>query len=172
MNSEQWWSEVKKEQNKFNHWLQTQYFGEMKATERIGSLISVYNLTGKTAKIISRIASDEANHAKWVLELLKTRGVTPPTKHEERYWKKVGLSFNSALEAFAVASHAENMRLEKLQVIANDKEAPSDIRKVFKKILKDEVFHESAFKKLTSQTEYEKAKDNHIKGRIELGLEA
>lgn len=170
MNSQEWWNSVKNDTSKFNQWMQKQYYGELKASERVAELISKFNLQGKDANIVSIISGQESQHAKWVLGLLTSRGVKPLESHSERYWSETGLEFESSNEAFAVAAHAEGMRLERIRAIVNDLETPSDVREVFGKILKDEEFHERAFKGLTTETQYELSKNNHDKGLKALGL--
>lgn len=170
MNSKEWWNTVKNDHVKFNSWLQKQYFGETKAAERIKQLITKYNLNKEQSKIIKKIAKQEENHAKWIFGLLKSRGVQPLEKHKERYWKETGIEFDTSDEAFAVAAHAEKMRLERIQVIVDDVNAPSDVRKIFKLILKDELFHEKAFKELSTPEQYKKSEKNHKAGLKSLGL--
>lgn len=170
MNSKKWWSTVKKDEFKFNNWLQKQYFGELKASERIAQLVSKYKLKEKDANILNIIAFQESQHAQWVLELLEAREVKPLNDHVERYWSETGLEFESADEAFAVAAHAEGMRLERIRAIVEDTESPSDVKEVFTKILKDEEFHERAFRELTSEAQYELSRNNHEKGLKALGL--
>ena len=70
----------------------------------------------------------------------------------------------------AVAAHAERMRLERIRVIAKDNTSPADIRQVFAKILPDEEFHETAFKKMAGQEAMEKTAAAHARGADLIGL--
>jgi rubrerythrin len=70
----------------------------------------------------------------------------------------------------AVGAHAERMRLERIEVIATDPEAPADIREVFQRILPQERFHERAFTELAGDTALDAAADAHELGRQVLGL--
>lgn len=70
----------------------------------------------------------------------------------------------------AIANLAENMRLERIKVIAEDSTADADIRAVFKKILPMEVKHEHIFGSMTNRESIIKALSNHEDGLNELGL--
>ena len=43
------------------------------------------------------------------------------------------------------------MRLERIRVICDDEDAEEDIRSVFQRILKDEEWHEAAFRKIDNE---------------------
>lgn len=172
MTSKQWYNKVKKSEKKLNDWLNKQYRGEVTAADRIRQLIISQAPSKKAAAILEKIAVQEENHAEWVLGLLKARGINPDIAGaEQRYWKimlpMTHVSFN---HASAVAAHAEKMRLERIQVIVNDKDTADDIRKVFKRILKQEIFHESAFRKLAGEEAMKSVKPVHNVGLRLLGL--
>jgi len=170
MDSRDWWSSVKRDPFKFNDWLQKQYYGELKASERVAGLINKYKLGCKEAATVGLIADKEAQHASWIGDLLRSRGLAPLDSHTERYWEETGLDFESADEAFAVAAHAEKMRLERIRAIVEDEDSPSDVLEVFNKILRDEEFHEKAFRSLSSDVQYELSRYSHEKGLKALGL--
>jgi rubrerythrin len=167
--SAQWWQEVKSNPAKLNAWLQKQHWGESLAAQRVAMIKVKFELTPEQAANVDRVAADEAKHAKWIRELLTVRGLHPLSEHAERYWAKA-LTFRDAIGAFAVAAHAEKMRLERIRVIANDESAPHDIVEVFRKILPDEEAHEEIFRNMTPVAEYEAARANHDAGVRELGL--
>ena len=170
--SQEWWNDTKVSQEQTINWLKNQYHGEAIAADRI-RLFILPKMEGKYQFMVERIADDEDKHSKWVGELLSARGVTPEIlQKEERYWKQVITEEfkEDSNYACAVAAHAEEMRLERISVIMNDVNAPSDIRKVFTDIYKDELFHAKAFKLIAGDEYYNKASENHAKGLEALGL--
>jgi len=167
--SQQWWQEVSKDKEKLHAWLQKQHYGEVQASHRVHALVDQFRLTGNIKEKIETIAKDEARHAAWIKEILNARHIETLPTHEERYWKET-MTFTDAIGAFAVAAHAEKMRLSRIEVIANDVTAPWDIREAFVKILMDEVLHEKIFRELTPKEEYERARGFHEKGAESLGL--
>ena len=62
------------------------------------------------------------------------------------------------------------MRLERIEVIASDPEAPEDVRAVFWRILPQERFHEHAFRSLAGAPALEATRAAHELGRTTLGL--
>ena len=132
--SKQWWDEVKVDQAKLIDWLKDQYHGEMMAAIRIQKLFldDSVKLTPSQRYTILRISKEEIIHARWVKELLANRGITAEVlTKEERYWDKVLPADQANAEELAAIAHlAETMRLERIQVIAEDVTAPHDIRKV------------------------------------------
>lgn len=170
--SQEWWDETKNSPELIDNWLKNQYHGEALASERIRKFI-LPHMEGKYHFLVEKIANDEDTHAKWVSELLNSRGITAEIlKKEERYWKEVMTEdFNDDGQyAAAVAAHAEEMRLERIEVIMKDPESPKDIKKVFTQIFKDEQFHAKGFKLIAGDDYYNKASENHAKGVEALGL--
>lgn len=172
--SEQWWSEVKNDPERFQEWLIKQHRGEVTAASRIERFAATLAPNDKCRKTLKVIAEQELQHAGWVLGLLETRGVTPNTSHaEERYWKEVlpegAVTFE---EVAAIGAHAEAMRLERIRAIVADEDAPTDVREVFQRIVKDEIFHERAFRKMAGDVAMAKTRPSHDRGRQVLGLEA
>lgn len=169
--SEQWWKAVSADKRRIAAWLRKQAYGEAQACFRINQLIVRFPDMSATMKAkILHIATDEATHAQWLLELLRNRSEKAPMKkHSERYWKKV-YKFDTIFEACAVATHAEEMRLERIRVICADITAPWDIRDVFLKILADEEKHARMFKSMCAPQDYEWARKGHEVGMKALGL--
>ena len=165
----QWWEEIKTDEHQLNAWLLKQHYGEKTAYTRITELQNRVP-DRKSKQILNLIAEQELTHSEWIEGLLTTRNFIPIATHSERYWKETLNDSLTLTELFAVAAHAEGMRLERINAIANDKTAPPDIREVFVKILKDETFHEKAFKALAGEIAYEAARGNHEKGLASLGL--
>jgi rubrerythrin len=70
----------------------------------------------------------------------------------------------------AVGAHAEKMRLERIEAIAQDPGAPPDVRAVFTRILPEERFHERAFREMAGGAALRAAEGAHELGRLALGL--
>jgi rubrerythrin len=171
----EWLQGVKSSPEKLNHWLRRQYIGERLAAIRVRDL--AMTLSGKQQKVFLKVATDEQNHADWVLQLLVSRGIEVPDIQAEgsnfasttRYWKHLGSGMT--LESlFAAGAHAEEMRLHRIQALAKDLDVDADIQECFKAILKDERFHAKAFRKAAGEPAYEQARGNHQAGLEALGL--
>lgn len=170
--SQQWWTEVKADPEKFNGWLVRQYRGEVTASQRILGFASAHAPDDTAVRILTTIAKQETQHAEWVLALLKTRGIEPDLRGaEKRYWKETMPQITSFETGCAVGAHAEKMRLERIHTIATDPTAPADVKETFSRILKDELFHEAAFREMAGPKALEATVASHQKGRELLGLE-
>lgn len=168
-----WWNEVKASPSLLKDWLVKQYRGEVTAALRIRNLATVYATDQRQRDILEVIAGQEEMHAKWVLGLLNARGVTPMVdRAEDRYWAATLPGIDDFETGAAVGAHAEAMRLERIKVISEDQTADADIRETFTKILKDEVFHERAFRNLSTPEALAKTEGKHELGRKALGLVA
>lgn len=169
--SAEWWEEVKRSPEKLHDWLIKQYRGEVTAAARIVQLGEQFNVNRNIQDVLKTIAEQEDNHASWIRVLLHARNVDPgPEDVPSRYWSKTLVDINDFETGSAVAAHAEGMRLERIKVISEDAEAPDDIRKTFKRILRDELFHEQAFREMSTAQALEKTKGNHEAGMAALGL--
>lgn len=169
--SEQWWEEVKADEAKLSDWLIKQYRGEVTAGDRVESFAKKYAPNSHAASTLFVIAGQERQHADWVLELLNSRGITPDVSNaEERYWKETLPEVESFETGAAIGAHAEAMRLKRIRAIVADQSAPEDVRQVFEKILKDEIFHEKAFRKLAGKEAMMKTTESHQRGMELLGL--
>ena len=174
--SEEWWSEVKADDNKLLDWLRKQYHGEVTASLRIKTFIEQFkDQAGNEEWILTleEISRQEETHAQWIAELLRARGHMPSLieNKENRYWDEALSGIEDWNTGCAVGAHAEKMRLERIKVISSDKGAPNDIRSVFLKILPQEEFHERAFREFSSEEALQKTKKNHEAGKNALGLE-
>lgn len=184
-NSETWWAETKRSPELLGHWLTDQLRGESTAGDRIEALRDHF-CTPKTRayKVLSTIAKQERLHAQWVKQLLLSRGLpTDFSDVQERYWVQTLAAYTDTDSAnpkaeldfetgCAIGAHAEKMRLERIEAIANDPDAPEDIRAVFAKILPQERFHERAFRSLSSDTATQNTLHAHELGLKLLGLSA
>lgn len=173
--SQQWWDEVKADPELIIDWLRKQYRGEVTASHRIERFAEQF-ADGKALNMLKYIAEQERTHAEWILELLTNRGVVVYIQDienaEARYWKETLPGITSLETGSAVAAHAEAMRLDRIRVIAYDKDTPTDIRSVFLMILVDEEFHERAFTWLSTPEAMIETQDQHNLGKEALGLEA
>ena len=172
MTSVQWWRQVKTNADALLDWLADQYHGEITAHERIRQFADQYAPEGSPHRhVLGIIAEQELAHANWVGELLTTRGLAPQKLVKpERYWERTLRQIDSLESGAAVAAHAEAMRLERITVIANDSEAPADIRAVFRRILPQEKFHARAFAKMAGDTALMSAARSHADGMAAIGL--
>lgn len=171
--SAQWWEETKSSPAKLVEWLHKQYTGEVTAAARINLMGMRFNVSTKAKSILAAIADQETQHAAWIGELLTARGETPSIgESENRYWKDTLPGITDFEHGSAVAAHAEKMRLQRIEVISNDPQAPEDIRLAFTKILKDELWHEKAFRSLSTPSALQATLANHEAGAATLGLVA
>lgn len=168
--SQVWWNKTKKSDRKITSWLQKQFIGEARAVSRLKIYLDKFEPEPRFRKVIEKIAGQEGKHADWIEDLLTARFAVPDLRHEDRYWVHTLQGINTFDDMCGVAWAAESMRLERIKTIVEDKKAPEDIRNTFRKILKDELFHEKAFRALSSKTSKKKAIVNHVKGLAAIGL--
>lgn len=170
--TQRWWNEVKSDPKRFDGWLVRQFRGEATASKRIVDFAMAHAPDQKSRRTLLLIAAQEAQHAEWVLGLLKSRNIEPDINNaEKRYWNETLPEITSFQTGAAVGAHAERMRLERITTIAEDVDAPADVREVFNKILKDELFHERAFREMAGPEALEATLESHRAGRKALGLE-
>src|SRR5262249_38368860 len=149
-NSRTWWEAVKNDGAALTAWLFDQYRGEATAAGRIEMLRDLFAEPGSRAHtILGVIAGQERRHAVWVGDLLVARGLEPTIgPKRERYWTPTLEVVRDLETGCAIGAHSEKMRLERIEVIAADPEAPADVRAVFRRILPEERFHARAFAEL------------------------
>lgn len=168
--TKEWWSATKSSSDLLIAWLEKQYHGEVTAADRIEKY-AMSKAKGPTLERLKQIAKEERRHAYWVGGLLRTRGVEPNVlEKNERYWQETLKDLTDLNSVCAVAAHAEKMRLERIEEIAGDEAAPSDVRKVFQRILVDEVRHERTFAQLAGDQALKNAVANHQNGLKAIGL--
>ncbi len=172
--SSTWWKGIRHSSEKLHAWLRDQYRGEVTAADRIEILRDSFTSPGSRAhRVLTVIAAQERDHAAWVGVLLAARGLAVEVQAKpDRYWRRVLPGIQDLATGAAVGAHAERMRLERIEVIANDSEAPDDIRNVFARILPQERFHARAFAELSTAEALERTADAHELGRLALGLSA
>lgn len=169
--SQEWWQETKNNPEQLVAWLKKQYHGEITAAQRIHSFVEEFAQETPWKPVLEKIAEQEVTHAGWVGELLTNRGITPKVlEKKERYWDKTLPSIDSFERGAAVAAHAETMRLHRIEAIADDEEAPEDIREVFQKILPQERFHAKAFSEMAGEKAMAVALKDHHLGMEAIGL--
>jgi len=169
-----WWQSIKNEPARFHAWLHDQYRGEVTAAARIEALRDRFTASGSRAhRVLTVIAAQERDHAAWVGELLDARGLPVEVQDKpDRYWRRVLPGISDLATGAAVGAHAERMRLERIETIAKDPEAPTDVRTVFARILPQEQFHARAFADLTTPEALARTANAHELGRQALGLSA
>ncbi len=175
--SQQWWNEVKSDSAKLTDWLHKQYRGEVTAGYRVRKFAEQYtDKDSREFKILNMIGQQEETHASWIKDIMDARGINVDASDivnaEKRYWSATLPGIKDFVTGSAVAAHAEGMRLDRIRAISYDEDAPEDIRSVFKKILKDETWHESAFRSLSTPEALAETEGNHKLGLEALGLEA
>lgn len=170
--SRAWWDEIKRDDVRLLAWLRKQHHGEATAAERIRRYcVDALDSLDPRRRILLTIAEQEDAHAAWIAELLRARGEAPaPVAHPERYWRHALAALSSFDDAAGAAYHAEAMRLERIEVIATDPDAPSDLRATFARILRDERFHARAFRRLASGAAIERTRGAHQVGAHAIGF--
>ncbi len=169
-----WWAATRSNERRLHAWLYDQYRGELTAADRIAGLRDAFAEPGTRAyRVLSAIAKQERAHASWVGELLAARGLVREVQPKpDRYWREVVPEITDLATGAAVGAHAEQMRLERIETIAADPEAPADIRRVFARILPQERFHARAFASLSNDVALRRTARAHALGRRALGLVA
>lgn len=170
--SHAWWEAQKRDPAALAAWLLDQYRGEATAAGRIEMLRDAYAEPGTRAhRVLGVIAGQERRHAVWVGDLLAARGIEPRIgPKRERYWRPTLEVIRDLETGCAIGAHSERMRLERIQVIAADPEAPADVRAVFQRILPEEQFHARAFAELAGPEALVATRGAHDLGRRALGL--
>ncbi len=173
VDSQTWWARVKQDPARMRDWLLDQYRGEATAADRIETLRDRYANVGVRARIIlTVIAAQERQHAKWIGSLLEAREIPVMIETKsERYWAQTLPGIEDFETGCAVGAHAERMRLERIEVIASDPDAPADVRSIFQRILPEEQFHARAFAELAGEPALAKTQEAHALGREALGLQ-
>lgn len=173
----EWLAKILSSKEELHHWLKRQWIGEVTAHQRISNVADKYHgrISASTQQVLSNIATQELNHSLWIRDLLANRNIEMPVgslgEGEKRYWEPVLKYMESFEEIAAAGHHAEAMRLVRIRALCECEEIDEDIRNVFKRILPEEVFHEAAFKRLSSPEALEKMSGKHQEGLRLLGLE-
>lgn len=170
-----WWEGIRGDPERLVAWLYAQYRGEVTAAGRIERLRDEHAPVGSRAhRLLTTIAAQERDHAEWVAELLRARGLAPELRGEAegRYWRAPLAAIVDLETGCAIGAHAERMRLARIEAIAGDPSAPADIRAVFARILPQERFHERAFRSLATPASLARTRDAHELGVRLLGLQA
>lgn len=152
MTSAEWWEGVKSDPEHLAQWLRRQYVGELAAVNLLSELLIRFGSQASDREWITvhKVMCQEAQHGRWIKGLMDSRGIAPESDAttDRRYWAEVLPHVNSFAEGCAAGFHAESMRLQRIRAIANDEQVPTelvDIQHVFRNILPDEEWHETAF---------------------------
>lgn len=167
-----WWERTRTDATRLQAWLYDQYRGEVTAASRIEALRDRFSTPGNRAyRILTVIARQERDHARWIGDLLAARGLRVEVQDKsDRYWRSVVPGIADLATGAAVGAHAERMRLERIEAIAGSAHSPSDIRAVFAAILPQEKFHARAFEQLATPEAMARTEHAHALGLAALGL--
>jgi hypothetical protein len=169
--TKEWWQETRDDSTKLHAWLRRQYVGELAAVNLLSELLIRFGseMTNQQWGNIYKIMQQEALHGSWMKDLLDVRGIKPEPNASatRRYWNEVLPAVNSFAKAVAAAFHAEHMRLARIREIADDNQAPADIRAAFQRILPHEEWHELAFSEMKGDVTLT---ESHEKGLQALNL--
>lgn len=129
-------------------WLKDQYVGEREAVASMETLLQGGKMESaanqKYLRLVEKVIADEHRHVAMIVALLASRGITPPPVGEP----KVLAGMEDFFSGSAVASRAEAIRAGIIRVIVDDGEVPEDVRISFLTILREEAFHEKAFREV------------------------
>lgn len=170
--TEEWWAETKADPEKLAHWLRRQYVGEMAAVNLLSELLITYGnqATEQEWHNVHKVMCQEATHAKWMKQVMDGRGISPEegASTDRRYWAEVKPAVKSFAEGCAAGYHAEKMRLERIRIIANERDPEyNDLATVFSNILPHEEWHEEVFDEMRQGRELTQY---HTKGLEALNL--
>ncbi len=167
-----WWKRTRTDATRLQAWLYDQLRGEVTAASRIEALRDRFCTPDtRASRILTVIARQERDHARWIGELLAARGLRVEVQDKaDRYWRSVLPGIADLATGAAVGAHAERMRLERIEEIAGNDSTPADIRAVFAAILPQERFHALAFAQLSTPEAMERTANAHALGRAALGL--
>ena len=120
MTSTSWWQRIKRDTVGLHAWLYDQYRGEVTAADRIETLRDTYCQPSESAyRILTVIAAQERDHARWVGELLAARGLDVAVRDKaDRYWPAV-LPGITDLGVRALAAELE--RYKRIVTIAQER---------------------------------------------------
>jgi hypothetical protein len=162
----QWWVETKNDEEKLAQWLRRQYVGELAAVNLLSEMMLKFgaDMTEEQWENTHKVMLQEATHAKWMKGLLDVRGITVEKDADatRRYWQEVLPSVDDFEKASAAAHDAERMRLYRIREIANDANAPEDIRATFQRILPHEEWHEEVFASMRGDARLDEARDRGL----------
>lgn len=170
--SAEWWESVKADPAKLEAWLRRQYVGEIAAVNLLSEILLRFGSEASAAEWndVHKVMCQEATHARWIKGLMDKRGIAlePNASAERRYWAEVLPHVTNFAEAMAAAFHAEHMRLARIRVIAEERDARFwDLAQIFKSILPHEEWHEKVFDRMRKGREMTRY---HEKGLHALNL--
>ena len=144
------WQKLKGQARGLVKWLLDQYVGERNAVasmEQLREAVLRHGGTDKVVALVDRVLNDERRHVATIGRLLVARGETNLPVGEPVVLE--GLDDPNAGPAFV--SRAEAVRAGIIRVVVDDPDVPADIREVFQIILKEERFHEEAFRAVAGE---------------------
>ena len=168
-----WWKKVLADPEKLIYWLCRLHNTEKEAEARFIEFAEEYCTPGsKEDKIFRVIAEQERTHGVLIEDVLKARGVTidPDAEYSARYWAHTGPCIVDRETAAAVGYFAEDLSLQRMQVIIELDETPDDLRQMFIPIHHDEGYHTRILAKMAGEHGITQVVDCHTEGLKELGL--
>lgn len=168
-----WWVKVLADPSKLNTWLVRLYNNEKDAYERFLGFSQQYCQPNSEAwHLFHFIALQELRHGQTVLEVLEKRGIVERGNPvvNERYWGKVLPCIESMETAAGVGALAEQLSLERMRVIIDCADTPSDIKEMFEQIEPDESVHARSLAVLAGKHGIKEVIDCHSAGLEALGL--
>lgn len=169
--STSWWNETKNDPELLLAWMRNQYHGETMAAQRIQGFLDTHVPEDhRWRRTIEIIRDQELAHSRLMADLLRARGIEPALLNKpERYWNQtlpVAVDFETGA---AVAAHAEELSLERIEAIATNAEGPPDVYAAFQQILRDERFHAKAFRRMAGEPAFAATLREHERGMVALG---
>lgn len=147
---QRYWPLMKTKGDWLTSWLQRQYTGEVNALASMEVLLESIKSQSQNPqyiKIVEKIISDENKHIQMISQLLTSRGIAPKAVDDIEILD----GMDSWNDGCALASRAEAVRSGKARVLVKDQEVPKDVREAFSIILRDEAFHEKAFRYMAGE---------------------
>lgn len=145
------WTRTPDKQGALLDWLKEQYIGEREAVASMEVLLATGrkqpDANPKYLHLMEKVIADEHRHVAMIKELLISRGATIPEIGEPEVLPGMDAFFSGS----AVASRAEAVRAGVIRVILEDGEVPQDVKSSFLVILREEAFHEKAFREVAGQ---------------------
>ncbi len=168
-----WWADMLDHPERLNGWLCRLHNTEKEAEARFIEFATEYcEPFSREDKIFRVIADQECVHGLLIEDVLRNRGVILEDGkiYPARYWKYVQPCIIDKETAAAVGFFAEDLSLQRMQVIIDCEGTPDDLRAMFIPIHKDESYHTKILAKLAGEHAITAVVDCHTEGLKELGL--
>ncbi len=168
-----WWKQVLMNPKKLFNWLKKLRNTEEAAYQRFVDFANEYCKNNPHYyRVFTTIAEQEAEHAKIIEALLTKYGekIDLNKKYPEKYWSEAQKCVNDMETAAGLGFFAEDLSLQRMLVIIDNPETPSDLKELFERLHADEKFHVNALKRIAGEKGVNGVIDCHSKGLEALGL--